>query len=62
MQSGLAWRALRHRRGQALVLGLLSGIVAAACAWADGRLFGTYNADAPSWRLVRLSPPAQCTR
>jgi hypothetical protein len=32
MQAGLAWRALRHRRGQALVLGLLSGIVVAACA------------------------------
>jgi hypothetical protein len=29
---GLAWRALRHRSGQALVLGLLAGIVIAACA------------------------------
>jgi hypothetical protein len=32
MRYGLAWRALRHRRGQAIVLGLLSGIVVAACA------------------------------
>lgn len=32
MHYGLAWRALRHRRGQAVVLGLLAGIVVAACA------------------------------
>jgi putative ABC transport system permease protein len=32
MRYGLAWRALRHRRGQAVVLGLLAAIVVAACA------------------------------
>src|SRR5882757_4307068 len=31
MRFGLAWRALRHRRGQSVVLGLLAGIVVAAC-------------------------------
>lgn len=31
-------------------------------ASADGHLFGLYLAGSPSGRLVRLSPPAQCTR